>query len=96
MLKKKGASSGSLNLSGLELLREAENENSKTCYWVLIPSRKIMHNTQQRLHAVIDVIIPFKIKEIECGEAIQLDEQKRLKLLFKTYDTHEEAMNNSA
>ena len=50
---------------------------------------------QKQLHAVGDIVNPFKIEEASSGESTQFDEKKMLPLLFKTCNTHEEAMNNS-
>ena len=95
MLKKMVTSSGSLNLSRLELLREVENDNGKKYYRCALPSRKLSCNVQQILHAVGDIINVFSIGENISGEAIQFDEKKMLPVLFKTYGIHEEAKHDS-
>ena len=95
ILKKMDTSSGSLNLSGLELLREVENDNSIKYYRGILPSRKMIYHIQKQLHDVGDTVNPFEPQHASSGEAILFDEKKMLPLLFKTYGIHDEAKSKS-
>ena len=61
----------------------------------MIPSRKILCNVREKLHAVGGIFNPFAIGNTSSVETIQFDVKKMLPVLFKTYGIHEEAKHNS-
>ena len=84
LLKGMDITSGSLNLSAIDVIRENVEGTKKGCVGIITSSSNI-HRVETKVVAYADKLIPFTSFETSTGEGIKFDDVKLLKSLLISY-----------
>ena len=91
-LKGMDITSGSLNLSAIDVMRE-HIEGTKKHHIGLIPSSSSIQRVASKLAVYADEIIPFVSFETDTGKGIRFDYEKLFNVLLLAYSLKERAKN---
>jgi hypothetical protein len=94
ILKSMDLSGGSLNFSGIEVLREVESNGAKWHQGIL-PSRSLLQRMSKKVEQLAHDVAPFNVIDTEHGPSIAFDREILLKSLLQAHDLWEPGKQRS-